>query len=146
MCQSAEKTRFRGLIMKHDRHAQGRTSLLTWLSIMGTGWHVRYAWSCVVCLHRELVILLTSLCRAHRVALFNRTGLRVIVTQEFFENWLCTNDRGILLRCVISNRCEGQSRVTGDHVISSSAQQGNGRHVVEEALKAHAEWFEEPPL
>ena len=75
--------KFRGLIVKHDRHAQNRTSLLTWLSIMGTGWHVRYAWSCVVCLHRELVILLTSLCRAHRVALFNRTGLRVIVTQEF---------------------------------------------------------------
>ena len=43
---------------------------------------------------------------------------------------------------VISGRCEGQSRVTGDHIVARSAQQGTGRHVVADTFKCHSEWYE----
>ena len=93
----------------------------------------KFVWS--VCVKLVLTCSQGCLASSHRVALLNRTGLRVIVTQLFATLGFVPMIKFSSVVC-INSRCDGQSRVISDHVIARSTQQGNGRHMVVEAFQS----------
>ena len=105
-------------MMRGNWYAQGRTTLLTRLNIMG-----KAAFSS--CAEFSGFFTESSCHFAHRVAPPQRTGLRsstaharVIVTQEFANIGFVPMAKGLCSVVNIRNRCEGQSRVTCGLVVA----------------------------
>ena len=82
--------------------------------------HLQNAQSCVVSLYELRVNLLTELSRvprciapADRVALFNRTGLRGVATQEFARNGFVPMTKGFCSVMCIATRLSGRTFLVG---------------------------------